>query len=304
MIKAITVTNHLKESIRLDLFNPQETGLIIQSIDGLGPVKANINFTEIATSDGAVENSARLGTRNIVLSLKFMGTPTIEDTRLLTYKYFPIKKLITFRIETDNRTCETSGRIESNEPSIFDKEEGCQISILCSDPYFRSAGEGGINETIFYGTEPTFTFPFCNNSLTENLIIFGEIRKRTEAVINYYGDAEVGITILAHAYGDVKGLKIYNMDTREMMSIDDEKLKILTGDFIKAGDEITIRTDKGNKGIYLLRSGELINILNVLGRPINWFQLSKGVNIFAYTADEGLENLQFEIENRTLYEGV
>lgn len=304
MIKSVTITNHLDESIKLDLFNPEESGFIIKSIEGLGPVKANINFKELATNDGAIDNSARLSSRNIVMSLQFMESPTIEETRLKSYKYFPIKRNIKFLIETDSRICETIGRVETNVPTIFSNAEGCQISILCSNPYFYSAGENGTNQTIFYGTEPLFEFPFSNESLTEDLIEFGSIENRTEGTIYYDGDTEIGITIQIHAVGEAEGLVIYNTKTREIMRINDDKLKSLMGSGIQAGDEITITTSRGEKGIYMLRSGVTTNILNSLEKPIKWFQLSKGDNTFAYTASAGLTNLQFRIENKVIYEGV
>lgn len=304
MIKSVTITNHLDESIKLDLFNPEESGFIIKSIEGLGPVKANINFKELATNDGSIDNSARLSSRNIVMSLQFMESPTIEETRLKSYKYFPIKRNIKFLIETDSRICETIGRVETNVPTIFSNAEGCQISILCSNPYFYSAGENGTNQTIFYGTEPLFEFPFSNESLTEDLIEFGSIENRTEGTIYYDGDAEIGITIQIHAVGEAEGLVIYNTKTREIMRINDDKLKSLMGSGIQAGDEITITTSRGEKGIYMLRSGVTTNILNSLEKPIKWFQLSKGNNTFAYTASAGLTNLQFRIENKVIYEGV
>lgn len=304
MIKSVTITNHLGESIKLDLFNPEESGFIIKSIEGLGPVKANINFKELATNDGAIDNSARLSSRNIVMSLQFMESPTIEETRLKSYKYFPIKRNIKFLIETDSRICETIGRVETNVPTIFSNAEGCQISILCSNPYFYSAGENGTNQTVFYGTEPLFEFPFSNESLTEDLIEFGSIENRTEGTIYYDGDAEIGITIQIHAVGEAEGLVIYNTKTREIMRINDDKLKSLMGSGIQAGDEITITTSRGEKGIYMLRSGVTTNILNSLEKPIKWFQLSKGDNTFAYTASAGLTNLQFRIENKVIYEGV
>ena len=304
MIKSVTITNHLDESIKLDLFNPEESGFIIKNIEGLGPVKANINFKELATNDGAIDNSARLSSRNIVMSLQFMESPTIEETRLKSYKYFPIKRNIKFLIETDSRICETIGRVETNVPTIFSNAEGCQISILCSNPYFYSAGENGTNQTIFYGTEPLFEFPFSNESLTEDLIEFGSIENRTEGTIYYDGDAEIGITIQIHAVGEAGGLVIYNTKTREIMRINDDKLKSLMGSGIQAGDEITITTSRGEKGIYMLRSGVTTNILNSLEKPIKWFQLSKGDNTFAYTASAGLTNLQFRIENKVIYEGV
>ena len=304
MIKSVTITNHLDESIKLDLFNPEESGFIIKNIEGLGPVKANINFKELATNDGSIDNSARLSSRNIVMSLQFMESPTIEETRLKSYKYFPIKRNIKFLIETDSRICETIGRVETNVPTIFSNAEGCQISILCSNPYFYSAGENGTNQTIFYGTEPLFEFPFSNESLTEDLIEFGSIENRTEGTIYYDGDAEIGITIQIHAVGEAEGLVIYNTKTREIMRINDDKLKSLMGSGIQAGDEITITTSRGEKGIYMLRNGVTTNILNSLEKPIKWFQLSKGDNTFAYTASSGLTNLQFRIENKVIYEGV
>lgn len=304
MIKSVTITNHLNESIKLDLFNPEESGFIIKNITGLGPVKANINFKELATNDGSIDNSARLSSRNIVMSLQFLESPTIEETRLKSYKYFPIKRNIKFLIETDTRICETIGRVETNVPTIFSNAEGCQISILCSNPYFYSAGENGTNQTIFYGTEPLFEFPFSNESLTEDLIEFGSIENRTEGTIYYDGDAEIGITIQIHAVGEAEGLVIYNTKTREIMRINDDKLKSLMGSGIQAGDEITITTSRGEKGIFMLRSGITTNILNSLEKPIKWFQLSKGDNTFAYTASAGLTNLQFRIENKVIYEGV
>lgn len=304
MIKSVTVTNHLNESIKLDLFNPDESGFIIKNIDGLGPVKANINFKELATNDGSIDNSARLSSRNIVMSLQFIESPTIEETRLKSYKYFPIKRNIKILIETDNRICETIGRVETNVPTIFSNAEGCQISILCPNPYFYSAGENGANQTIFYGTDPLFEFPFSNESLTEDLIEFGSIENRTEGTVYYDGDAEIGITIQIHAVGEAAGLVIYNTRTRELMRINDDKLKSLIGSGIQAGDEITITTSRGEKGIYILRNGVTTNILNSLEKPIKWFQLSKGDNTFAYTASAGLTNLQFRIENKVIYEGV
>ena len=111
MIRAVTVTNYLGESKRFELAFPEKSGFAVQSISGLGPSKADINTTEISTNDGSLYNSARVNSRNIVMSLKLMFTPQIEDTRQDSYKYFPIKKRVTLLIETDNRICETYGYV-------------------------------------------------------------------------------------------------------------------------------------------------------------------------------------------------
>lgn len=304
MIKSITVTNYLGESITLEMGSPDKSGLFIKQIDGLGPPSATINAKELATSDGGVFNSARVNSRNIVLTLGFLFNPTIEDMRQLTYKFFPIKQKLRFQIDTDNRIAETYGCVESNEPNVFSKEETTQISIICPDPYFYSAGRDGINVTVFSGIEAAFEFPFSNESLTSKLIEIGTLQYSTEQTVYYAGDAEVGVLIRIHATGPAGSITIYNTGTRETMKIDAEKIETLTGSGIINGDDIIISTTKGDKYITLLRDGVYTNILNALEKDSDWFQLAKGDNIFAYTATSGSINLQFKIENRVVYEGV
>ncbi len=305
MIKSVTVTNYLGEWIKINLADDEpEHGLIIKSIEGLGPARADVNTTNLATNDGSLYNSSRLEERNIVMQLYFAGAPRIEDARQATYKYFPIKKFLDFLVETDNRIVRTKGYVESNEPDIFSEQESSQISIVCPDPYFYSAGENGNNITVFYGVEPLFEFEFDNNSLDEDLIEFGSIENQTERSVYYDGDAEIGVTITIHAIGEARNITIYNTGTREIMRIDTDKLKTLTGSGIISGDDIIITTVRGEKSIRLLRTGRYTNILNCLDKGSDWFQLSKGDNIFAYVAEYGSENLQFKIENRIVYEGV
>ena len=307
MIYSLAVTNFLGDRIRLELGKPENTGFLIKSITGLGPVKANVNTTEVVTNDGSMFNSARLSQRNIVIQMVFVNSiygEDIEEIRQKSYKYFPIKKNVELVIETDNRYVRTTGYIESNEPDIFSKQEGAQISIICPDPYFYSASEDGNNVTDFYSIDPMFEFPFSNESLSEPLLVFGEIQIKTEGVITYSGDSEIGVMIYIHAIGPAEHINIYNTETREVMTIDTVKLEKLTGRGLIAGDDIIINTLKGEKSITLVRSGVSYNILNCLDKNTDWFTLVKGDNIFAFTADSGVTNLQFRIENKVIYEGV
>lgn len=301
MIKSITVTNHLNESIVLELRSPEKSGLLIQEITGLGPSKANINSTELSTIDGSIYNSARMNSRNIVLTLKFLDNPSVEYNRLLSYKYFPIKKKIRLRIETDSRTCDIYGYIESNEPLFFSNNSTTQISIICPDPYFYSST---MNITIFSGVLPTFSFPFSNESLIIGTMIMGEISTNQEPTITYTGDAEVGMNIFITATGDVSNLRIFNLYTNEIMYLQDSKMIALTGSAIVNGDDIIISTIKGQKSITLIRGGIYMNILNCLDVNTNWLSLVRGDNTFAFYADSGISNLNVRIENQTLYEGV
>lgn len=307
MIYSIVVTNYLGDRIKLELGKPDVSGFLIKSITGLGPAKANVNTTEVSTNDGSLFNSARLSQRNIVLDMVFINTvygESIEDLRQKSYKYFPLKKSVELTIETDNRYVKTTGYVESNEPNIFSSQEGTQISIICPDPYFYSAGEDGNNVTNFYSIDPIFEFPFSNESLDEPLLVFGEIQIKTEGVITYHGDSEIGVMIYIHAIGPATNINIYNTETREVMRINTEKISSLTGKGIVASDDIVINTAKGEKSITLIREGVSYNILNCLDKNTDWFTLAKGDNIFAFTVDSGVTNLQFRVENKVIYEGV
>lgn len=307
MIYSIVVTNYLGDRIKLELGKPDISGFLIKSITGLGPAKANVNTTEVSTNDGSLFNSARLSQRNIVLDLVFINTvygESIEDLRQKSYKYFPLKKSVELTIETDNRYVKTTGYVESNEPNIFSSQEGTQISIICPDPYFYSAGEDGNNVTNFYSIDPMFEFPFSNESLDEPLLVFGKIQIKTEGVITYHGDSEIGVMIYIHAIGPATNINIYNTETREVTRINTEKISSLTGKGIVASDDIVINTAKGEKSITLIREGVSYNILNCLDKNTDWFTLAKGDNIFAFTADSGVTNLQFRVENKVIYEGV
>lgn len=315
MLKAITATNYLGESLRLDLARPEYSGFVVRSVTGLGPGKANINTSEISTTDGGLFNSSRLPVRNIVLSLEFMEvferldqwSQTIEEARLMSYKIFPIKRQVTLTFETDDRMVEISGYVESNEPNIFSKNEGSEISIICPDPYFYSIDD--INSTEFYGVEPMFEFPFSNESLTESNLEMGIISTATEQNIDYEGDIEIGVIITIRATGEANNLKIIHTrrNTSGSIHIDTDKLKKVMGtDYaIRDGDEIVISTMQGNKTVKLIRDGDEHLILNCLDKNVDWFQLVRGRNTFTYFADgDGEHNLNVTIESRTRYEGV
>lgn len=302
MIKSIKVTNPKGESLVLDLFHPEKSGLIVRSISGLGPPKANINSTDLATADGALYSSARASTRNIVFNLQFMFAPTIEDSRQLTYKYFPLKKLVKIEVETDNRSLETSGYVESNQPDIFSKEETTQISIICLDPFFYDPNP---SVTQFATVTPTFEFPFSNESTSENLIEFGTINLDTRSTIDYIGDVDTGVLITIHALGSVSGsLTIYNVETQEKMVVDLAKIKTLIGKDYGSGDDIIISTVSGDKYVRVLHDGKYTNAIAAIEKLADWFQVSVGRNIFNFTVTKGIENLVMSFSYRNAYGGI
>lgn len=301
MIKSITVTNPVGEAITLELGFPEKSGFLILGIDGLGPSKAVLNTTDMATSDGARFTSSKIISRNIILRLKLLSKPTIEATRLLSYKYFPVKKRVTILIETDTRLCETYGYIESNDPDIFSPSEVTTVSILCTDPYFYAQAK---DLTIFSGVFSLLEFPLENDSITEDMIQVGNVDLEPVRNILYLGDVDVGVTIRIRAYGPSSGITLQNQLTNEVMYFDVAKIEEMTGVPFSDGDELIVSTAKGNKFIYLLREGVFSSAMNCLDKDSDWISLTKGDNVFAYAAETGILNIAFQVENQIAYEGV
>ena len=72
----------------------------IIDIQGLNPPAAQINTSTIVGMDGAVFNSSKLQTRNLVLTIKINGD--VELNRLRLYSYFRTKEWCKFYYTNDS----------------------------------------------------------------------------------------------------------------------------------------------------------------------------------------------------------
>ena len=288
MINKITVTNDRNESVVLDMFDPYSSGFAIRSIDGLGPVDANINTTESPTIDGGTFMGARQGTRNIVFDLVFLDTNvSIEKVRHLSYKYFPLKRKINIKIETDTRTLETDGYVEKNEPSIWaDDFESCQISVICESAYFISPNEV---ITKLDSITDSFHFPFASRSDESIHDDFDEHGELTMGYLNvdrsigieYGGDVQTGMIIEFKAFAEISNPIIENIITNEWFGM------AMT---MQAGDVIRVNTETGKKSVTLIRDGLEWNAINGImtyrnDTYLTWLQLTPGDNVFTFAYD-------------------
>lgn len=318
MIRTVTVTNHNKESLTMDLFHPEYSGLIITNIDGLGPAQANINISDMATVDGGKFSSARQQTRNIVFTFQLMMEPTIEDVRINIYRYFPIKKMVTLKFKTDRRTTETTGYVESITPDIFQKEVTCQVSIICPDPNFYASGD---TTSLFAGVIPRFESPIygqewgipngwpaeewrSGDKRVVDTFELGDIVLETTAIFDYHGDIDAGMIIEIHASGMADGITILNNKTREHISIDTNKIYQITGIRYDTKDDILISTYLGNRYVRLFHEGKYYDILGAINRDADFFQLTSGENVFSFQAENGVENLRISFTYRNAYGGI
>ena len=58
MIKSVTAINSRKKSLKMNLTTPEESGILITSINGLEPPKADISMVAGSIIDGSFYNSA------------------------------------------------------------------------------------------------------------------------------------------------------------------------------------------------------------------------------------------------------
>lgn len=310
MIKSVTAVNFKGESIKMDLFHPESSGFIIIKIDGIGPGKATVTKNDSKVYDGGTITSARLPSRNIKMEIEFLWVNSIEDVRHKSYKYFPLKKPITLIFETDTRTVEIEGVVESNEPDIFSSEESTNISIICPDPYFYASGENARSKIEFSGIDAMFEIPsdtgYSNESLTEALTEISKLYIQSERGIMNYGEVDIGVVISIKPLAIVKGvLTISNITLRQNMSFDLNKIKNITENDFHLGDELVINTLRGKKSVTLVREGKNYNALSCIDTRTDWIYLTSGENTFTYYLDgDGIEDLQFSVTNSILYEGV
>nr|DAT39377.1 MAG TPA: tail protein [Caudoviricetes sp.] len=259
----------------------------VYQIDGLEPPTATINTSPVANFDGSRFNSSRSNERNIVLYLTIEGD--VEENRIGLYTYIKSKRPIRFRYKNSARDVYIDGYVESMQIGFFDMKQAVQVSIICPYPLFKSSDR---TMTDFSTVANAFIFPFAYEAAGApfSTLAVGA----TKSIING-GDVENGVIIKMIASGLVLNPQIFNHSKNEYFRLNVE---------LSAGDEITINTNKSQKGIILTHNGDTSNIINDMVRGSTWFQLLTGDNVFSYGADEYPENLSCTFIYTDEFEGV
>lgn len=312
MIKAVTVTNDNGESLRLILDNPESSEIAVESIEGLEPEKANINSTENQIYDGSSYDSSNVPQKPITLHLKFLPNDgNIERIRHKCYDFFPVTKNVELEIETDERYLHIDGYVESNLPEIFSEMEGAAISVICMNPYFKGHTD---SKNMLKGVEDAFQFPFSNESLIEQLLVFGDIYNTNFRNIYYYGEKESGVKIEITFKGDVSSLVIENVhqNTRQKILLNLATVKTQNQiTEILDNDYMIIDTTLGHKNIDLYHYDATEhkyvkkNALSGLDLDVlSWITLIKGYNKISFSSSDDNNIKGFIVNNKVLYRGV
>lgn len=238
----------------------------ILRVDGLNPPAANINTSTGGTLDGTFFNSARLGQRNIVITIMPRGD--IEVNRQRLYNLFPVNHEIQLRFKNGNRDVKITGYVESFEGSLCDFPQTFTISVICPRPFFDDH------------TTTTITLP-------------------SESAFRNDGDIKNGVIMRINissslSHEAVRDLKISNYSTGEYIGF--------TAGFIH-DDIIVISTIAGELMAEVRRSSlpNPVNLLRNLSDGSKWLKTKFGENAFTFTTSNSTEqyvNLQISHTNQ------
>lgn len=278
----LSITNEAGEVLRLYPSDHYDVG----NVEGLTPVKASINASDVSGSDGSSFSSAHVGPRNIVIPI----SPRFPVGRNRTdlYRFLRLKSIVKVTFENE-RSYWINGYVESLEGSLFDNPQTLTASILCLDPYLRDGDE---LVTQLFSTVDAFEFPFAIASAG---VPFSEELDVLEVPVVNKGDEPTGIIAVMTVVGKVVDPVLYDSTHRTRFAI--------KGMFAE-GDVITLNTRRGEKSVTLRRAAEDVNLINDIEADSVWFSLERGTTMFALDAAEGAELLDVRILHYDLYQGA
>lgn len=256
MLTKVEIRNSRGNLLVLPLENPT-SGFPILDIQGLGPVKATLVSSSFAQLDGEQYQSSRRETRNLVFTIGFdpdYSVDSVQAMRMRLYSYFMTKSEINMEFFMDNLlVVDISGRVETCEPTIFDREPAMTVSVMCFDPDF---------------VDPLPVLVDGNTTSTD-----------TETLYSYEGTVETGIRFTLNVDRTLGEFTIYQRRSDFALRSLDFSASLI------AGDVLRISTVTGNKFATLTRSGTESSILYGVAPQANWLELPPGDNFIRVYAE-------------------
>lgn len=230
-------------------------GLLVDDIEGLGPVKANLVSSSFAQIDGVQYQSSRREARNLVFNVVFRPEYTGESVRQIRkrlYNFFMPKSNVNLKFFVNDlyegMTVNILGKVETNVPVFFDEEPGAQISVMCFRPDF-------VDDVV--------------NTLSSMTTFLG-----TEQTIEYDGEIDSGILFNLMVDRDISDFTIYHTPPDGLA----RQLTFAVTEPLIAGDVLSISTLQGNKFASLMRGGSSSPILYGMSPYSDWTTLRPGTN--------------------------
>lgn len=228
------------------------SGISVQNIDGLDPVKATIVSSSFAGMDGEQYQSSRREFRNITMTLGLEPdyvANSVRDLRAQLYNFFMPKSQIILRFYTDDGlTVDIMGRVESFTSPLFTSTPKADISIICFDP-------------DFVGIDPV-------------VLSASTVSTMVNSHLNYEGSIETGFVFKLNVNRALSEFTIYNTPSDNTVRTLDFSASLISGDVL------TISTVSGNKSVLLTRSGITTSVLYGMSAQSNWIEFFPTDNFY------------------------
>ena len=189
----------------------------------------------------------------------------VEQARLDLYRVFKTKQWVRLYLTSASRSVYVDGWVETMDGDLYENSQRIQISILCPDPYLKAL-------------EPV-TVNFENGAAT----------------VDNDSDEAVGFVTELSFAGAASGITVANATTGKSFAVDYE---------FQQNDKMILNTQRGEKGVWLERSGAKTNIINHMEINSSWIMLQAGQNALTVTATAGGSNLSGTATVQPIYEGV
>lgn len=288
-IEKLTYTNERGESIVFSHASVYHTN----EVSGLSDVRNAIYSINSMGQDGDTYLGNRIESREIEIvgSIKERDKDHIREYRrklnrvlnpqyaaTLTYEYGDFKRVI---------DCKVDNAPVFSRKAIF---QDFTVQLLCLNPFWRKESKSRDDIATWIGG---LEFP-VEIPLVEGWQIGF---RQPSLIVNVYndGDVKAGIRVEFRALGVVKNPSLLNVDTQEFIKLNID---------LVAGDTLSVSTGYGEKEVTLKRGGATSDAFRYLDVDSSYLQLSVGDNLFRYSAEENLENLEVSIYHDDLYLGV
>lgn len=273
MLSKVDITNRRGNILSLEM-EENDSGYLIDSIDGLGPVQANLVSTSYANTDGEQYQSAKRGARNVKIKLDLdpdFETDTYTTLRQNLYSYFMPKSQISMRFYLmTGLYVDIIGYVEELSAPMFEQDPNVDISIMCFQPDF---------------TDPRI------------ITVAGvSVADSTNITVDYPGTVETGSVLTLNVNRTLPAFTIYNMDEAGHLYQMDFSGSLLTG------DQLVVSSLKGSKGITLTRSSISSSYLYGRSAQSSWIEFAEGLNEFRVYAPG--DPVPYELEYVVRYGGL
>lgn len=259
----------------------------VLSVSGLHPPKATVFTAKSPNKKGSKKNGSTLDERIVIIQIKLLGD--IEASRNALYAWSDTEQELKIYYRNGIKNVYCKGTVTDCDIDLFTNNETVNIAILCTDPYLHDMQEvvSDISSRL-----KQFTFPFAIDSAG---VPFSTLKEsNTTNVFN--AGAETGVVFAIKCKGEVSNLRIYNAnDTTQQFYI----RRTLQKNWI-----VEINTEGSPKTVKLIKPDNTEeNLLKYVYNP-TWFTLKKGNNLFGFSADTGISNVEISVGFRNKHLGV